>query len=354
MAGNDNLHRAQNAKVNEFYTRYEDIEREMNSYIEYDKHVFMDKTILLPCDDPEWSNFTRYFVANFDRLGLKRLISTSYAKSEGSKQLTIFESSSPSFDREKHATHGKLFVLDRSIDATTRVVLKDLSFTYLAGDGDFKSPEVTALRDEADIIITNPPFSLFRDFISWILEANKKMIVIGPRNAITYKGIFPLIKNNQMWLGNGFAGGNAYFKPLNVEGREYADGVFDDSTGLVKFRNCCWYTNVDHGKRRQTYQGMTMADNLKYNRALMNKLKVKYGVEEYPQYDNYDAIEVPLSNAIPTDYDGVFGVPISFLEQLNPDEFEIVKFRKGNDEKDLAVNGKCPYFRILIKRRARV
>ncbi len=350
MASNESLHKAQSTRDDEFYTRYEDIETEMNAYIEFDKNVFRDKTIFLPCDDPEWSNFTRYFIANFEMLGLRRLISTSYAQSAGSKQLTLFEANSPNYDEEKHITRGKLFVLERSVDASHSINANDLSFTYLNGDGDFRSEEVARLRDEADIIITNPPFSLFREFMAWVLDGQKKLIVIGPQNAITYKEIFPLLKDNKLWLGNGFAGGNAYFKPLHIDEHDYADGVFDDATGLVKFRNCCWYTNIDHGKRHQHYEGMSIADNLKFNKRLVKKLK-EYGTSTYPKYDNYDAIEVPLCNAIPADYNGVFGVPISFLGQFNPDEFEIVKFRKGADDKDLAINGKCPFFRILLQKK---
>ena len=180
MADNTSLGAAKIAKNDEFYTQYSDIEAEMNAYVEYNPDVFRDKTILLPCDDPEWSNFTRYFASNFERFGLKKLISTSYAKSSGSQQLTMFESSSPLFDVDKHDTHGKLFTLTRDINGSGNIDLDDVEFSgYLDGDGDFRSKEVCALRDEADIIITNPPFSLLREFLAWILGAGKQFIIIG-------------------------------------------------------------------------------------------------------------------------------------------------------------------------------
>ena len=173
MAENSNLHSAKNAKNDEFYTQYSDIENEMNAYITYNPDVFRDKTILLPCDDPEWSNFTRYFAMNFVRFGIKRLISTSYAKSPSNRQLTLFESASDIYDADKHDTHGKLFILESD---GSHVDIDDLKFTYLDGDGDFRSEEVTKLRDEADIIITNPPFSLFREFLAWIMEAKNCLL----------------------------------------------------------------------------------------------------------------------------------------------------------------------------------
>ena len=187
MAGNSALGAAKLAQNDEFYTQYSDIEAEMNAYVEFNPDVFRGKTILLPCDDPEWSNFTKYFAANFERFGLKKLISTSYAKGAGNQQLTLFEQESPLFDAAKHDAHGKLFTLTRDKDGSGRVDTDDIEFSrYLEGDGDFRSAEVKALRDEADIIITNPPFSLFREFLAWILEAEKQFVVLGNMNAITY------------------------------------------------------------------------------------------------------------------------------------------------------------------------
>ncbi len=321
---NKKLSEAKNAKNDEFYTQYEDIQREVNAYLEYDAEVFKDKTVLLPCDDPEWSNFTRFFAQNFMNFGIKKLISTSYAYEsknfKGDYQLSFFEEVSPQFDADKTKTHGKIFTLTKDSNGSGNIDIDDLEWSYLEGDGDFRSDEVRALRDEADIIITNPPFSLFREFLAWIVEAKKSFIIIGNMNAITYKEVFPLIKDNKMWLGNGFNAGNAYFEPMGSNVTEYANGVYDNKTGLVKFRNCCWFTNLEHGRRHQPLQLMTMEDNLKYSR---HKEIRERG---YIKYDNYDAIEVPFTDAIPNNYEGVMGVPISFLEKYNPDQFEIVGF----------------------------
>ena len=194
-----------------------------------------------------------------------------------------------------------------------------------------KKQECIELLKQADIVVTNPPFSLFREYIGQLMEYEKKFLVIGPYNAITYKEIFPLIQNNRLWLGYGFHAGNAYFKIPNDAIKEYANGVFNESTGLVKFRNCTWYTNIDHVKRHEELD-----------------LVCRYSPEEYPHYDNYDAIDVGKTADIPYDYDGAMGVPITFLDKYNPEQFDIIKFRKGDDEKDLLINGKCPYFRILI------
>ena len=226
MAGNSSLGAAKDAKNDEFYTQYSDIEAEMNAYVEFNPDVFRGKTVLLPCDDPEWSNFTKYFAANFERFGLKKLISTSYAKGAANKQLTLFEQESPLFDADKHDTHGKLFTLTRDKDGSGHVDTDDIEFSgYLEGDGDFRSAEVKALRDEADIIITNPPFSLFREFLAWIMEAGKQFVIIGNQNAVTHRDIFPLIQENKIWLGAPFNGGNAYFRvPKDADVSGYAKG----------------------------------------------------------------------------------------------------------------------------------
>lgn len=350
---NETLSKAKTAKNDEFYTQYHDIEREIEAYLDYDPNVFKGKTVLLPCDDPEWSNFTRYFAQNFERLGLKKLISTSYAyeskKYKGPIQLTLFETEAPQFDPSKTQTHGKIFVLTHDTTGDGRVNIDDLEWKYLEGDGDFRSKEVTRLRDESDIIVTNPPFSLFREFLGWIVGADKDFLIIGNMNAITYKEIFPLIKNNQLWLGNGFQRGNAYFRI--VGDANYANGVYDENTGLVKFRNCCWLTNLEHGRRHQPLQLMTMADNLKYS-----KHKEVKGREGYEKYDNYDAIEVPYTDAIPADYDGVMGVPVSFLDKYCPEQFEILgQMANTNvDEYNFGypfVNGIRKYARILIRKK---
>ena len=327
MADNANLGAAKNAKNDEFYTQYSDIETEMNAYVEYDPDVFRDKTILLPCDDPEWSNFTKYFASNFERFGLKKLISTSYAKSAGSRQLTFFEKSSPRFDAEKHETRGKLFTLTRDTDGSGHIDTDDIEFNgYLEGDGDFRSKEVSRLRDEADIIITNPPFSLFREFLAWILKGKKQFVILGNMNAMTYKEVFPLLKDNLVWLGYSIHSGDRKFNvpddyPLAAAGC----GVDPDGKRFIRVKGVRWFTNIDHGGRHEALQLDTMAHNLKFNQKLKKKFEEEYGAAEYPKYDNFDAIEVPFTECIPSDYDGVMGVPITFLDKYNPDQFEILE-----------------------------
>ncbi len=329
MAGNSNLSLAKNAKKDEFYTQYGDIEAEMNAYVEFNPDVFRDKVILLPCDDPEWSNFTKYFANNFDRFGLKKLISTSYAKGVGNLQLTLFEMESPFYDKELHDTHGKLFTLTRDKDHSGNIDTDDIIFSgYLKGDGDFRSDEVSKLRDEADIIITNPPFSLFREFLSWIIEGNKKFIIVANQNAITYKEVFPLLKNNQMWLGQGFKSNVGYFSAPTYE--DYATaGQHKD--GFIRVSGVMWFTNIDLGKRHIDFEMDTLEHNLKYNKKLRKKFEGEYGKIEYPCYDNYDAIEVPFTECIPSDYKGVMGVPITFMDKYNPEQFEIVGMCENED-----------------------
>ena len=321
------LTKAKAAKNDEFYTQFYDIETEMEAYLDYNRDVFRGKTVLLPCDDPEWSNFTRYFAQNFETLGLKKLISTSFApESKTYKcgyQLSLFETESPKFDKDKTKTHGKIFVLTEDTTGDGVINLDDLQWDYLDGDGDFRSEEVTKLRDEADIIVTNPPFSLFREFVAWIMEANKEFVIIGNQNAITYKEIFPLLMNNEIWLGNGFKGGNAFFRV--VEDRDYASGVYDKTTGLVKFRNCCWFTNIDHGRRHQPLRLMTEAENIRFS-----KHKEIKGIG-YQKYENYDAIEVNYCDAIPSDYDGIMGVYSTFFDKYCPEQFEIVGMCENKD-----------------------
>ena len=339
MAGNTNLSAAKTAKNDEFYTQYSDIEAEMNAYVEYNHDVFRNKTILLPCDDPEWSNFTKYFAANFERFGLKKLISTSYAKSAGNKQLTLFEQESPLYDASKHTTHGKVFMLTHDKDGSGRVDGDDIEFSgYLEGDGDFRSAEVTALRDEADIIITNPPFSLFREFLAWIMEADKRFVIIGSTNAITYKEVFPLLKENRVWLGYNEGGsrkGNSMFFVVPV-GYDNKYVTANEHGKRLMQTSAKWFTNIDHGKRHQPLLLDTMEHNLKFNKKLKKKLEKDYGKLEYPHYDNYDAIEVPFTECIPSDYDGMMGVPITFMDKYNPDQFEIVGSFNAHSETDVA------------------
>ena len=332
---NTNLANAKTAKNDEFYTQYADIQKEINAYLDYEPNVFRGKTVLLPCDDPEWSNFTKFFAQNFELLGLKKLISTSYApeskKYKMPYQPTLFETSQPYFDNGKSKTHGKIFVLERDVTGDNRINIDDLEWQYLEGDGDFRSKEIRKLRDEADIIVTNPPFSLFREFVAWLMEAGKQFIIIGNMNAVTYKEIFPLIKNNKMWLGNGFQNGNAYFR-VEAPRESYAEGVFDESTNLVKFRNCCWFTNIDHGRRHQPLKLMTMAENFKHS-----KHKEIRGRKDYIHYENYDAIEIPFTDSIPLDYEGAMGLPKSFLDKYCPEQFEIIGIAEGDSGKELGL-----------------
>ena len=340
---NESLSKAKEAKNDEFYTQYHDIEKEISAYLEYNPDVFRGKTVLLPCDDPEWSNFTKYFAQNFETFGLKRLISTSYAPESKRYKFgyvpTLFETEAPHFDADKSKTHGKIFVLDHDVTGDGKINVEDLEWQYLEGDGDFRSPEICKLRDQADFIITNPPFSLFRSFLLWIMEANKQFVIIGNMNAITYKEVFPLIRENKIWLGNGFQGGNAFFR-VSME-KDYADGVYDNQTGLVKFRNCCWLTNIDHGRRHQPLALMTMADNLKFSRHKEIK-----GKSSYTHYENYEAIEVPYTDSIPCDFDGIMGVPISFLDKYCPEQFEIIGQTQGDSGKELGLK---PFPRELKK-----
>ena len=315
-SSNNSLHKAKSAKNDEFYTQYHDIEKEMQAYLEYNENVFRGRTILLPCDDPDWSNFTKYFAQNFQRFGLKKLISTSYAHTskhlQSDYQPSLFETQSPIYDKDKSVKHGKIFILDKDSNLDGKVDIEDLEWKYLNGTGDFKTDEIKALRDEADIIITNPPFSLFRDFLAWIVEADKKFAMVANKNCVTYKEVFPLIKENKLWSGRTEWSGGMWFETKNEDD---VDKVIDG----VNYKNVpsIWVTNIEHGRRHQPLELMTMADNLKFNKKIEGK-------NAYQKYDNYDAIEIPLTIAIPSDYTGVMGVPISFLDKYNPEQFEIV------------------------------
>ena len=338
---NESLSAAKAAKNDEFYTQYYDIEREINAYLEFAPDVFRGKTILLPCDDPEWSNFTLYFAQHFQTLGLKKLISTSYApeskKYKTPYQPSLFEQDAPQFDPNKTSVQGKIFVLDHDIDGDGRIDFHDLEWRYLDGDGDFRSDEVTRLRDEADIIVTNPPFSLFREFLAWIFEADKKCLMIGNTNAITYKEVFPLIKDNRLWLGaTGFSTDMVFGVPEGTVVPE-AYKKKAEKMGYVgnykRLGNSCWFSNLEHGRRHQPLSLMTMEENIMYS-----KHKDIRG-KGYAKYDNYDAIEVPYTDAIPADYDGAMGVPITFLDKYCPEQFEILgSFNNSRIEEKLIEN----------------
>lgn len=310
---NINLSDARKVKNDEFYTQYKDIEKEITAYIEYNSNVFRGKTILLPCDDPEWSNFTKFFAQNFERFGIKKLISTSYATDSKTfksfYQPTLFETNNPQYDKNKSTTNGKIFTLTHDKTGNGKIDSDDLEWQYLEGDGDFKSDEIKKLRDEADIIITNPPFSLFRDFLAWITKTDKNFVIIGNKNAVTYKEIFPLIKDNKMWSGRTEWSGGLWFETKNPDDVDKViDGINMKNTSSV------WFSNIDHGRRHQPIPLMTMKDNLKFS-----KHKEIKGKEAYDYYDNYNAIEVPFTNAIPSDYEEVMGVPISFLDKYCPE-----------------------------------
>ncbi|MDH6238671.1 adenine-specific methyltransferase EcoRI family protein [Aurantimicrobium minutum] len=347
---NENLGNAKKAKNDEFYTQFSDIQKEMNAYLEYNPDVFRGKIVLLPCDDPEWSNFTKYFAQNFETLGLKKLISTSYAPDSKPHDIpyqpTLFEMDSPGFDPEKTQTRGKIFTLSKDTTGDKVINVDDLEWDYLEGGGDFRSEEITKLRDEADIIVTNPPFSLFREFLAWLVEADKDFVIIGNMNAITYKEVFPLIKDNKMWLGaTNFNVGMYFFVPENfVYAPTYKFEREIDGKKASRVPGVCWFTTLDHGRRHEPLSLMSMADNIKFSRH-----KEIRGIG-YSTYINCDAIEIPYTDAIPSDQLGAMGVPITFLDKYNPDQFEILKFRHGDDGKDLRLSdGSCPYFRILIK-----
>ena len=363
---NSDLGSARTNKNDEFYTSYSDIQAEVNAYLEYDKDTFRDKTVLLPCDDPEWSNFTKFFAQNFERYGLKKLISTSYARNSKKTKYgiisepSLFETESEIYDEDKSRDNGRIFILEKNdVTGDGRVDYDDLTWDYLEGDGDFRSDEVKRLRDEADIIITNPPFSMFREFLAWILEADKKFLVIGNMNAITYKEVFPLIKNNQVWFGCSIHSGDREFRVPNEYPLEASGWRIDDKgQKYIRVKGVRWYTNLDHGRRHQPLSLMTMADNLKFSRH-----KDIRGKESYDHYDNYDAIEVPYTDAIPSDYTECLGVPISFIDKYCPEQYEIIGatesegkgFSAGlwNPESGIAqatIKGNKVYKRLFIKK----
>ena len=319
MAGNKDLRAANKAKKDEFYTQLVDIELELKHYKEH----FKGKTVLCNCDDPRISNFFHYFSYSFEHLGLKKLITTCY-KSQNSDLFSQNDSE-------------RAIWLEYNGDKNGNKIPdpEEIGINYLKGDGDFRSAECIELLKQADIVVTNPPFSLFREYVAQLMKYEKKFLIIGNVNAITYKEIFPLIKQNIVWLGASIHSGDREFGvpqsyPLN------AAGCRQDENGnkFIRVKGVRWFTNMDYKERHE--------DLILYK---------NYNPEEYPKYDNYDAINVDKSSEIPCDYDGVMGVPITFLDKYNPEQFEIVKFRKGDDGKDLSVNGKCPYFRILIRRK---
>ena len=306
----ENLNNAKNTKNDEFYTLLTDIEKELSHY----KDMFVGKTIYCNCDNPAKSNFVKWFYMRFNILHLKRIVATAY-----------------NLDGYGYYWDSDFATVDtKSIDISKEIE-KDVR--KLNGNGDFRSDECIKLLNQADIVVTNPPFSLFREYVAQLMEHNKKFVIIGNQNAITYKEIFKYIKNNKLWQGY-HCGDMGFIVPPYYE--EKSTRFWIDANG-IKHRslgNICWFTNLDIFKRHE------------------NIILYKYyHPDEYPKYDNYDAINVDKVADIPCDYDGVMGVPITFLDKYNTEQFEIIKFRKGNDDKDLSYNGKTPYFRILIKKK---
>lgn len=323
MSDNRNLHSANKAKQDEFYTQLSDIENELKHY----KKHFKGKTVLCNCDDPRVSNFFHYFAYNFEHLGLKRLITTCYKNQE--RDLFSQNNSERAIWLEYFGDKNGNLVPDP----------EEIGIHYFKGDGDFRSAECIELLKQADIVVTNPPFSLFTDYIGQLAKYEKKFLVLGNKNAVTYKEVFQLFKENKLWIGVTPMSREIYFD-VNQDFIEESLAKNRNRTIVVRDGKymarspSIWFTNLDHKKRHEELI-----------------LYKKYSPEEYPKYDNYDAIEVGKTECIPEDYDGIMGVPITFLDKYNPEQFEIVKFRKGDDDKDLCVNGKCPYFRILIRRR---
>lgn len=299
MAKNNNLHAAKTAKNDEFYTQLSDIEKELNNY----KDFFNGKVVYCNCDDPRESNFFKFFSMNFERLGLKKLITTGYKK-EG---------------------HGVAFVYEGDKNGNRKVDDAEVEVIQLQGDGSYETDECIAFLKEADVVVTNPPFSLFRDYVKQLMDYNKKFLIIGNMNAITYKEIFPYIKNNELWLGNRGLGKDFFFgitdeyKEEIVKSKTQGGGwkVIDGEI-MGRVANACWFTNITHNKRNQPLD-----------------LYRKFNPTDYPKYDNYDAINVDKVTDIPEDYDGVMGVPITFLDKYCPKQFEIV----GCADADIVPNG---------------
>lgn len=337
---NKNLNAAKTAKKDEFYTQLTDIERELQHYWQH----FQGKTVLCNCDDPYESNFFKYFALRFNQLGLKKLICTCYDGSPiTGTQLSLF-----SLDAEgnEKKTAYKVEITEVSdMNGDGAVDLTDVEYliqnnknvlSALKGNGDFRSQECIELLKEADIVVTNPPFSLFREYIALLMEYDKKFLVIGNQNAITYKEIFPLLMTDKLWLGNK-SGDMAFKVPEDYEPRETR--YWQDETGQ-KWRsmgNICWYTNLDHNKRHEELD-----------------LVCRYSPEEYPTYDNYNAINVNKVDDIPNDYEGIMGVPITFLDKYNPDQFEIKGIDRYVEDNPryghrFQLNNKEVYARILIR-----
>ena len=331
MAGNKNLHTANKAKKDEFYTQLEDIEQELKHYRQH----FKDKIVFCNCDDPYESNFFKYFAMNFNQLGLKKLIATCYAGSPiADTQLSLFEDNTQTLQSKTGVPHKIVISEVTDLNGDGAINLADVEYllkndknvlTRLDGNGDFRSNECVELMKQSDVVVTNPPFSLFREFVAQLISLKKQFLIVGNQNAITYKEIFKLIKNNQIWLG--YKSGHTLFEvPDHYEVPEFYDkedksklrsnGYIIDKNGKLwrNLGNICWFTNLDHKKRHDFLD-----------------LYQKYNPTDYPKYSNYDAINCDLVCNIPQDYDGTIGVPISFLDKYNPEQFEIIGLGNSRD-----------------------
>lgn len=332
---NRDLGAAKAGKKDEFYTQYVDIQKEVEAYLEFDPDTFRDKVVYCNCDDPFESNFFKYFAANFNRLGLKKLISTSYDGSPIAGEQLRFKEGGAALDSKPQPVAIIIEieeVTDLNNDGATdiedvRLFLEQNPHkrTRLKGGGDFRSAECVALLKQADIIVTNPPFSLFREYVAQLVEHEKKFLIIGNFNAVTYKEIFPHIMANRIWLGETIHSGDREFRVPESYPLEAA-GFRVDTAGnrYIRVKGVRWYTNLDHGRRHEPLSLMTMADNVRFNPELKDE-------SAYPKYDNYDAIEIGSYKTIPSDYDGVMGAPITFLDKYNPDQFEIVGTTESNN-----------------------
>lgn len=336
---NRSLSAAKAAKQDEFYTQYVDIQKEVEAYLEFDPDTFRGKIVYCNCDDPFESNFFKYFAANFNKLGLKKLITTSYDGSPIAGQGELFpEYNEGNGKRQKPKALAVILdhVKDEDGDGAANVTdvalfLKRNKAARIAlkgndayPGGDFRSPECVAFLKQADIVVTNPPFSLFREHVAQLLEHEKKLLIVGNLNAIKYKVVFPNFQRDKLWLGPTISSGDREFQvpdhyPLNAAGWR----VGDDGTKFIRVKGVRWFTNLDHGRRHQPLNLMSMAENRKFNKKLEGKAA-------YERFDNYDAIEVPFTDAIPSDYDGTMGVPISFLDKHSPEQFEIIWQASGN------------------------
>ncbi len=380
---NRDLAAAKAAKKDEFYTQYVDIQKEVEAYLEFDPDTFRGKVVYCNCDDPFESNFFKYFAANFNKLGLKKLITTSYDGSPIAGQGTLF----PEYDEgngERQKPKALAVIVDRVTDEDgdgaadvtdvelflkrNKAARNALKAHRTYSGGDFRSPQCIAFLNEADIVVTNPPFSLFREYIAQLMGHKKKLLIIGNLNAIKYKAVFPHFQGNGLWLGPSITGGDREFQvpdsyPLKAAGWR----VDEDGTKFIRVKGVRWFTNLDHGRRHQPLSLMSMADNLRFNKKLKKK-------PAYERFDNYAAIEVPFTDAIPSDYDGIMGVPISFLDKYSPEQFEIIWQASGNtrastpadvlermgysphpdDRGGCAIlSGRRKYDRIFIRHRAR-